>query len=141
MTISRTMHSLSKPIGRERISTSAIAYVQTRTKMRAFNTVHKQFRKSGLSQAELASRLGKGTDRINKILSAPGNWTLDTIAELLFAINGGVVSFDVAFPMDAAKRNDTRPRWLTSESTKEQSKPPETASKSMRVGVGTYETV
>lgn len=112
MTISRTMRSLSEPKGRNRVPVGEISYVQTRTKMKAFNMIHKEFQNSGLTKAELACRLGKGADRVNKIMAAPGNWTLDTISELLYAINGGIIEFDISQPLREPKRNDTAPHWL-----------------------------
>jgi hypothetical protein len=41
---------------------------------------------SNLKQNELAQRIRKGPDQINRWLGAPGNWTLDTISDLLLGI-------------------------------------------------------
>jgi hypothetical protein len=87
-----------------------------RAKRRAYNLVIREFKKSGISKAELARRLGKGADRVSKMLAGPGNWTIATVSELLFAICGGEPKWDLAFPLDKAKRNDTRPEWLTPDS-------------------------
>jgi len=43
--------------------------------------------KEGLTQAQIARRLNLGPDRVSKLLGAPGNWTIDTIAGLLAAIS------------------------------------------------------
>lgn len=96
----RTISNLSKPSGRDRIPETTFAYLQTKSQMQAFTLVWSEFKKSGISQSDLAGRLGKGTDRVCKLLAAPGNWTLDTITELLFAINGGVLTHAVAHPLD-----------------------------------------
>lgn len=109
MRIFRSIANLSKPTGREKISSATLAYIQTRTRMEIFTLVQNEFDKSGLSQADLAARLGKGTDRICKLMGSPGNWTLDTIAELLFAINGGVVRWSVAYPLENVKREEKSP--------------------------------
>ena len=107
-----TTSRLSKPQGRKRISDANLAYLQTRNRLRLFSLVNEEFQKSGLSQADLAARLGKGTDRICKLLGAPGNWTLDTASDLIFAITGGTLKYMVSHPLDKAKRNDTRPTWV-----------------------------
>lgn len=103
MRIFRSISKLSKPEGRAKISANTLAYIQTRTRLDLFTLVSSEFEKSNLSQSDLAARLGKGTDRICKILGAPGNWTLDTVSELLFAINGGVLSCSVSYPLEDAR--------------------------------------
>lgn len=108
MTTSTTMPRPSKPRSRDKIPASQLAYIKTRTKLRMFELVHQELRKSGLTQAELAARLGKGTDRISRILGAPGNWTLDTASELLFAISGGTLDPAVSYPLAADKRSDAK---------------------------------
>lgn len=112
MTTSPRMPRLSEPTDDVRISPSALAYLQSRTKLRLFDLVHKKFNASKLTQAQLAKRLGKGTDRICKLLGAPGNWTLDTVSDLLFAIDGGVLDPQVDYPMKALARNDRIPHWV-----------------------------
>jgi len=47
-----------------------------------------QERNSGLTKAALARRLGKSPDRISRLLGAPGNWTIETVSELLLGIAG-----------------------------------------------------
>src|SRR6476620_8103448 len=106
MPTSRTT-MLSKPTGAEPIKATTFGYLRARTKRRAYDLVIREFKKSGLTQADLARRLGKPhrTDQISKLLSGPGNWTLDTVADLLFAISGGTPKFDVEYPLDKPKRN------------------------------------
>jgi hypothetical protein len=74
--------------------------------------VQKEFERSGLSQAELAGRMGKGADRVCRLLGAPGNWTLDTVSDLLFAISGSEAKYELSYPFEKPKRNLTRPEWL-----------------------------
>lgn len=97
----RTISRLSKPSGRDRIPETTFAYLQTKAQLAAFDLVWDEFKQSGISQADLAARLGKGTDRVCKLLAAPGNWTLDTITELLFAIRGGVIVQKASHPLDS----------------------------------------
>lgn len=112
MTTSATTCILSKPTGRNKISGAAFAYMQTRNRMRAFNAVHAELEKSGLTKAELADRTGKGADRIAHLLGAPGNWTLDTISSLLYAISGAEIEYRISYPLDQIPRNQHHPAWL-----------------------------
>jgi hypothetical protein len=68
--------------------------------MHAFSVVLEAFEKADITKAELAHRLGKGSDRIAHLLGAPGNWTLDTISDLLFAINGSELTYNCASVLD-----------------------------------------
>ena len=47
---------------------------------------HKECQKRGLTKADLARRLNKRPEQITRWLSAPGNWTLDTVSELMLAM-------------------------------------------------------
>lgn len=40
----------------------------------------------GLDQAWLVERLGSNKGRVSRLLNSPGNWTLDTVADLLEAM-------------------------------------------------------
>lgn len=42
---------------------------------------------SGLTQKDLASRIGKDKTQVSRILSGPSNWTLKTICDLAFALD------------------------------------------------------
>jgi hypothetical protein len=112
MTISPSTPRLSEPQPLRRIRDSDLAYVKTRNKLKAFTTVHQELKRSGISRRDLGIRLGKGDDRVSHLLSAPGNWTLDTISELLWAISGGVPTFGIAYPLNLPPRNHRRPDWL-----------------------------
>jgi hypothetical protein len=112
MDTSRTT-ALSKPVAGKKVPLGTLAYFRARAKRGAYDLVIKEFKKSGITQAELARRLGKGTDRICKVLGGPGNWTLDTVSDLLFAISGAVPAYGTSYPLDKAARNNTAPEWLT----------------------------
>ena len=64
-----------------------------------FDLVHAEFRKSGLTQAELARRMGRRPEVVSRMLGAPGNWRLDTVSDLLFAISGAEAAFTTHYPM------------------------------------------
>lgn len=104
--------ALSKPKDSEKIPIETFAYLRARAKRLAYELVLKEFERSGLTKAELARRLSKGPDRVSRMLGGPGNWTLATVADLLFAISGGVPKFDVDYPLDKPQRNFRQPEWL-----------------------------
>jgi hypothetical protein len=65
------------------------AYLCERVRNSFYDYVLRKFLEAeaaGLTKAELARRISKGQDRINKLLGSPGNWTIDTAAELLVGI-------------------------------------------------------
>jgi hypothetical protein len=109
-----TTSALSKPSGRDRIPDGVFEYLQTRNRMRAFTVVQREFERCGITQTDLAERMGKGTDRICRLLGAPGNWTLDTVSDLLFAMSGAIVTYEVDYPLDKPPRNLHQPEWLES---------------------------
>ncbi|MEC9165915.1 MAG: hypothetical protein VX596_02360 [Pseudomonadota bacterium] len=75
------------------------AYFRQRQRDRLFDLVHAEFRKSGLTQAELARRMGRRPEVVSRMLGAPGNWRLDTVSDLLFAISGAEAAFTTRYPM------------------------------------------
>lgn len=96
---------LSKPAVGQPVSPETFAYLRARAKRQAFDLVMKRFRTSGMTQAELGLRLGKKPDRVSRMLGGPGNWTIATLSDLLFAICGGVPVYGIDFPLDKPKRN------------------------------------
>jgi hypothetical protein len=111
MTISRTSF-LFKPKDGERILPEALGYMRARAKRRAYDMVIREFKKSGIKKAELARRLGIGADRVSRMLGGPGNWTISTVSDLLFAICAGQPKWEFDLPFEKGRRNDTRPEWL-----------------------------
>jgi hypothetical protein len=112
MPTSRTTFVLSDPTGREPLPPGVLQYMQTRNRMHAFTLVQQEFERSGITQAELAARLGKGADVVCRILGAPGNWTLDTVSDYLWAISGAEIQYKLSYPLDKPCRNMTVPEWL-----------------------------
>ena len=49
-----------------------------------------------ITKAQLAQRIGKDMDQVTKLLGAPGNWTLDTVSDLLLAL-GAKLSLSVSY--------------------------------------------
>jgi hypothetical protein len=105
--------ALSKPTGTNRIPDAVKGYVGQKLRNDLYNLVLDAFQKSGISQSELAARLGKDPAVINRCLSASGNWTIDTVSGLLFAINGNIVEALQRDPNSGVRSNYDRPYWLS----------------------------
>lgn len=105
MITSQKTFTLSKPSGDDPIPLNVLGFLRAHNKYNVYELVLNEFQRSGLTQAQLARRIRKNPDRVCKILGGPGNWTLDTIADLLFAISGGVAKYSMSYPLDEAARN------------------------------------
>jgi hypothetical protein len=103
MTTSATI-GLSKPTRSDKISLGTLGYVRARNRQRAYDLVVRELKKSGITQAELARRMGKAPEVVSRLLSRPRNWELDTFADLLFAISGAVPTFGAGHPLDGPGR-------------------------------------
>ncbi len=85
----------------------SLRYAVTRNRQQAYNLLVREFKRSGLTQAEFAKRAKKGTDLISRYLSRPRNLTLDTLGELLFALTGGALSFSISYPAQRASVSES----------------------------------
>lgn len=98
---------LSKPTGDARLSPLVLGYVQSATRLELHQLVLKAFAESGISQSTLAKRLGKRPEQVSRLLGAPGNWTIDTFAHLLFAIDGSLARVEGRDPAGKRGSNHT----------------------------------
>lgn len=104
---------LDKPL-----SKATRAYFQERLRNRLYDLVIKQvniYKARDLTQAQLAMRLGKKPEQISRLLSGPGNLTLDTVSDLLLGLSGGELTMTVDLPAAQSPRNFRYPDWLTSQ--------------------------
>jgi hypothetical protein len=103
MTISQTTIGLSRPTTDEKISLGTLGYINARNRQRAYDVVIGEFQHSGISQATLASRLGKPPEMISRWLSRPQNWESDTFSSLLFGISGAIPRYTLDYPLGKPK--------------------------------------
>ena len=101
MSISQTT-GLSEPVGADKISIGTLGYVRARHRQRQYDLLVGEFKKGGITQADLARRLGKSPEVVSRLLARPSNLEADTFADLLFAISGATVKMEVAHPFAAA---------------------------------------
>lgn len=90
MTTSQTTSFLSEVLTEERIPLGTLSYFRERFRDRLYDLVVEEFVKqsaeSNLTRAEVARRIGRRPEQITRWFSAPGNWTLETVSDLLLAI-------------------------------------------------------
>jgi hypothetical protein len=76
------------------VSDAEKSYGKTTTRLQVATAVWslwERLRKEhGLDQQWLADRMGKDKSRASRLLNAPGNWTLDTVGEILEAMGGRI---------------------------------------------------
>jgi hypothetical protein len=65
-----------------------------------------------LTQAELARRIGKRPEVVNRMLGSPGNWRIDTISDLLVGIAAEELDPKSVSLLNRAPRNQQYPEWL-----------------------------
>lgn len=78
---------LSDVLGTEPIPKGKLAYFQARLSNTLHELVLKRFmeleNESGFTRADLARRIGRKPEQVTRWLGSPGNWTLETVSDLL----------------------------------------------------------
>ena len=68
----------------------ALGYFRARLKNRLHELILIEFmkleKKRGFTKSDMAKRIHKKPEQITRLLGAPGNWTLDTVSDLLLAM-------------------------------------------------------
>jgi hypothetical protein len=93
---------LSEPRGGERVPTGTFVYFRARLKQRIYSLLIGEFKRSSLSQADLSRRLDMEPAQLSRILSGPGNLTLETVSDVLFAISGAELGLSTNYPLTSS---------------------------------------
>jgi hypothetical protein len=86
---------LARPSGNTAIPSAQLSYVGQMLRNDLHDLTLRAFRDEGLTQADLAQRLGVDDAQASRWLGAPGHWTIETAARLLFAINRNTIAVGV----------------------------------------------
>ena len=90
MTTYQTTSMLSEVRDADRLSLKTLGYFRARLRNRLHQLVLNEFVKQtnakGFTKAALGRRIRRGDDQVNRWLGAPGNWTLDTVSDLLLSL-------------------------------------------------------
>ena len=90
MTSSRAASSTTVPSRWEKLADHDLVYERQRLRTRLFETVLEVFvaryESEGFTRSDLANILGKDPAQITRLLKGPGNWTIDTISDLMAAL-------------------------------------------------------
>ena len=77
------------------ISPRALFYCRERLRNRIFDCVIKALADraamGGTTRASVAKRLGKDPAQVSRWFSGPSNWTIDTISDLMLALNAELI--------------------------------------------------
>lgn len=118
MNMSRKTPFLSEILNGEKIPIGKLAYFRQRFRDHLYDLVIGEFLKqeqAGLTKADIARRIGRRPEQITRWLGAPGNWTIETVSDLLLAIAKAEPAIALA-PLDnRASRNFSKPVWLLNE--------------------------
>jgi hypothetical protein len=92
------MQFLTEILEGEVIPLGKLAYFRERLRNRLHQLVIREFVRqediNRLTRAELARRIGRAPEQITRWLGAPGNWTLDTVSDLMLGM-GTEPAFDI----------------------------------------------
>jgi hypothetical protein len=89
MTTSQTRSFLTEVVEGRPIPVGKLEYFRARLQSRLHQLVLDEWLRQedqGLTQAELARRIGRKPEVINRLLGAPGNWTVNTVSDLLIGM-------------------------------------------------------
>ena len=103
--------------GNVRIPPHKLAYFQARLRNNIYDFVVEKFleneRRGEITKALIGKRLGTDPARISRLLGAPGNWTLNTISDLLLGIAAEELKLDSVPLFNRESRNYREPDWLS----------------------------
>jgi len=98
------------------IPLSKRAYFQARLRNRLYHLIIEKFvaaeKINGLTRAELARRIERRPEVITRLLGSPGNWTLETVSDLLLGISAEELMLECRSLLNRSPRNFSAPEWL-----------------------------
>jgi hypothetical protein len=115
MTTSLRTSLTSAVLSGDPLSEYQLEYFRERWKNRIHARVLRSFmdkaNSENLTRADIARRLGKRPEQITRWLGAPGNWTLDTVSDLLLAMGQEPVADTIG--LDRLPLSNRHYQWPT----------------------------
>jgi hypothetical protein len=97
--------------GSEPLSFAAREYFRARLRNRLYDLVVRKYadkqRAGKISQRDLARRIRRRPEVINRLLASPGNWTLDTVSDLLLAVGPEELEMSASPILNRPARNES----------------------------------
>lgn len=77
------------------IPVAKLSYFRTRLRLQLHELIVRRFQQQEtMRKADLARRIHRAPEAINRLLASPGNWTLDTVSDLLIGMGRVFISFE-----------------------------------------------
>lgn len=99
MTTSPSSSFLHEIVNYQEIPVGKLAYFRARLQDRIYDLIVREFiRKEDageMTRSNLAQRIKKDPAQISRLLSNPGNWTLDTISDLLLGVCAAELGIEI----------------------------------------------
>src|SRR5262249_13369400 len=96
--------------GNEPLSLAAREYFRARLRNRLYDLVVRKYadkqRTGKVTQRDLAQRIRRRPEVINRLLASPGNWTIDTVSDLLLAIGPEELDMSTSSIVGRPPRNE-----------------------------------
>ncbi len=106
---------LSEILGSGPIPIAKLSYFRERLKNRLYDLIVTEFLRressGALSRADLARRIGRRPEQVTRWLGSPGNWTLDTVSDLMLAMRSEP-EISVSSLEGRSIKNFVGPEWL-----------------------------
>ncbi|WMT88248.1 helix-turn-helix transcriptional regulator [Pelagibacterium sp. 26DY04] len=109
---SQTDIGLYEPVDGAKVDFATLKYMAALSRHHAHDCLVDAFVRSGISQSELAHRVGYDKSRVSRLLNTPANLTVETLGEMLFAIDGSSPVYGCKNYLREAPRNQCEPEWL-----------------------------
>lgn len=134
MTTSLTSTGLTDPENDDQVDLYTLKYMASNARHLALECLRGAFDEAGITNATLSKRLNWDRSRISRLLNTPSNMTMETLGEMLFAIDGSAPVFTCNKPLDEKPSNSysvradastvvitgaSSQRWSTHSSAKE----------------------
>lgn len=99
-----------------------LAFFRERFRDHLYDLVLSEFLKreaGGLTKAAIAKRIGRKPEQITRWLGAPGNWTIETVSDLMLAISKAEPLVNLKPLANRPPANKAEPDWMELEPLKD----------------------